>query len=216
MSGLADRLKSRRGFIAGLGAAGIVAAAPKPLLAATEKWIGGSGQGLTFGNLFSAATLNSIASGNAILSDLDIDNSTALDMFMDASFIGGSVTTTGNPFVGLYIYPRLDDATTYGDGRFGTSAAGPPPSNYLAGTLGLPVGTQAITGMFRAPYGMPILIPPGHFKGVVHNGAGVAFAGAGANTCKFRTYNRQVAEMLYGKQLVARAIERARDLRLVA
>lgn len=160
---------------------------------ATEKWIAGSGQGLTFGNLFTASTLNSIANGNAILSDLQIDNSTALDMFIDVSFIGGSVTTTGAPFIGLYLYPLLDDGTTYGDGRFGSSAAGPPPSSYLIGSLGLPVGTQAITGMFRAPFGQPMILPPGKFKAVIYNGAGVTLAGAGGNTAKYRTYNRQVA-----------------------
>ena len=52
---------------------------------ATEKWIAGSGQGLTYGNAFTGSTLNSIASGNAILSDLQIDNSSALDIFCDVS-----------------------------------------------------------------------------------------------------------------------------------
>src|SRR5438552_11878804 len=97
---------------------------------ATEKWIAGSGQGLTFGNAFTSSTLNSIANGNAIISDLQIDNSSVLDLFADVSFIGGSVTTTGSPFIQIGIYPLLDDNATYGDGRFGSSAAGPFPSNY--------------------------------------------------------------------------------------
>lgn len=154
---------------------------------ATEKWVAGSLQGLTFGNAFSAATLNSIVNGNAILSDLQIDNSSALDIFADVSFIGGSVTTTSPAFLGLYYYPLLDDNATYGDGRFGTSAAGPPPSAYYVGSIGLPVGTQAITGMVRG-----IILPPGKGKFLIYNQAGVTLAGLGGNTCKYRTYNRSV------------------------
>lgn len=161
---------------------------------ATEKWIAGSGVGLTWTAAFTAATLNSIASGNAIISDVQIDNSANLDMFADVDFIGGSVTTVGIPFIGLYLYPLLSDATTYGDARFGSSAAGPPPANYLVGQIGLPVGTQAIKGCFSMPgQRSPILIPPGKFKFLIYNGAGVAFVGSGGNTCKYRTYNRQVA-----------------------
>lgn len=155
---------------------------------ATEKWIAGTSPGLTFGNAFTATTLNSIVNGNAILSDLQIDNSSNLDIFADVSFIGGSVTTVAPAYIGLYFYPLLDDGTTYGDGRFGTSAAGPPPSAYSVGSFGLPVGTQAITGMVRG-----IILPPGKGKFVIYNQAGVTLAGSGANTCKYRTYDRSVA-----------------------
>jgi hypothetical protein len=160
----------------------------------TEKWVAGSGVGLTWTSAFTASTINSIVDGNAILSDLALDNSSALDMFCDVSFVGGSVTTTGTPFLGLYLYPLNQDGSTYGDGRFGSSAAGPPPANYLVGQLGLPVGTQAIEGMFTLPGSRsPIIIPPGQFKFVLYNKAGVTLAGSGANTIKYRTYNRQVA-----------------------
>ena len=56
---------------------------------ATEKWIAGAGQGLTWGDAFSTATLNSIANGNAILSDIAITNGTALDIFADVSIALG-------------------------------------------------------------------------------------------------------------------------------
>lgn len=126
--------------------------------------------------------------GNAILSDLQIDNSTALDVFCDVSFIGGSITSAAPNYIAIYLYPLLDDGTTYGDGRFGTSAAGPPPSNYAVGSIGLPVGTQAITGEV-----LGIRLPPGKFKFVLYNQAGATLAGSGANSLKYRTYNRAIA-----------------------
>lgn len=156
---------------------------------ATEKWIAGSLQGLTWGNAYtSAATFNSIVNGNAILSDLQIDNSTALDIFADFAFVGGSVTTVAPNYIGVYLYPLNSDGVTYGDGRFGSSAAGPPPSNYYVGSIIVPVGTQALAGMVRG-----IVLPPGKFKYLIYNQTGVTLAGSGANTILHRTYNRSVA-----------------------
>lgn len=153
----------------------------------TEKWIGGSGQGLTYGDAFSTATLNSIASGNAILSDLQIDNSTALDIFADVSIALGSAAFVAPNFIGIYLYPLNKDGTTFGDGRFGSSAAGPPPSPYWVGSIGLVAATQAQEGTTRG-----IILPPGKFKFVLYNQGGIALASSG-NTCQYRTYNRQVA-----------------------
>ena len=155
----------------------------------TEKWIAGSLQGLTWGNAYtSAATFNSIVNGNAIISDLQIDNSTALDIFADFAFVGGSVTTVAPNYIGVYLYPLNSDGSTYGDSRFGSSAAGPPPSCYYVGSVILPVGTQALTGMVRG-----IILPPGKFKFLIYNQAGVTLAGSGGNTLLFRTYNRSIA-----------------------
>lgn len=151
---------------------------------ATQKWIAGTLQGLTWGNAYtSGATFNSLASGNAIISDLQIDNSTALDMFADFMFVGGSVTTLAPNFIGVYLYPLNSDNSTYGDGKFGSSAAGPPPSTYIVGSISLPVGTQALTGMARG-----IMLPPGKFKFLIYNQAGVNLAASG-NTILYRTYN---------------------------
>lgn len=160
---------------------------------ATEKWIGGSGQGLTWGAAF-GTELQSLVNGNAVISSVSIANGTPLDMFADVDFHCGSVTTTGSPFLSLYLYDLLDDGTTYGDGRFGTTAAGPPPSQYFAGILVLPpAGTGTLSGKFRNPLsGQPgIIIPPGTFKFVLFNSAGVTLP-ASAITCDYRTYNRQV------------------------
>jgi len=155
---------------------------------ATEKWIAGT-VGLSWTNAYTAAsTFNSIANGNAIISDLQLDNSSNLDVFCDFAFVGGSITTVAPNFIGVYIYPLNSDNSTYGDGRFGSSAAGPPPANYWVGNIIFPVGTQALTGMTQR-----VIMPPGKFKFLIYNQAGAALAGSGANTILYRTYDRSVA-----------------------
>lgn len=155
---------------------------------ATEKWIAGSGQGLTYGSCFSTE-INSLASGNAVLSATQIDNTTALDIFADVSISLGSVATgAGSPFIGLYLYPLNEDGTTYGDSQFGSAAAGPPPSAYFVGVIPTKVSaTAVITGTVRG-----IILPAGKFKFVLYNNAGVTLA-ASSNTVSYRTYNRSVA-----------------------
>lgn len=155
---------------------------------ATEKWIAGSGVGLTWTGAVTASTFNSIVNGNSIISDIQIDNSSAFDIFADLSFIGGSITTVAPNYIGLYFYPLLDDGSTYGDGRFGSSAAGAPPSCYFLANIQFPVGTQAITGGV-----LGLLLPPGKGKFLLYNQAGATLAGAGANSLKYRTYNRSLA-----------------------
>lgn len=154
---------------------------------ATEKWIAGSGVGLTWTDAFSTATLNSIASTNAILSDLQIDNSTALDLFCDISIVLASAAFVAPNLIGVYLYPLNKDGTTYGDGRFGTSAAGPPPGAYYRGQIPIVAVTQAQEGTL-----LGIILPPGKFKFVLQNQGGVALASS-ANTCQYRTYNRAIA-----------------------
>lgn len=152
----------------------------------TIKWVAGATAG--WASAFSTE-INSIVSGNAILSSIVIDNSSNLDMFCDVSFSLGSITPSGSPYVSLYLYPLNQDGTTYGDGRFGSSAAGPPPQNYYAGFAGLPTATGVQTGVFYIPGKNPLIIPPGSFKFVLYNASGVTLAGA-SNTIKYRTYNR--------------------------
>lgn len=154
---------------------------------ATEKWIAGSGAGLTWANAFSAATLNSITNGNAILSDIDIANGTALDIFADLSIAFGSITWAAPNFIGVYLYPLNKDGSTYGDGRFGSSAAGPPSANYWVGNIGFPTGAAASEGSLNR-----IIMPPGSFKFVLYNQSGATLAGSSGNTCQYRTYNRSV------------------------
>lgn len=153
---------------------------------ATEKWIAGSGVGLTWTSLMTTE-LNSIASGNAILGGTAVTNGTALDIFCDFDLVLASLAAVAPNFVGLYLYPLNADASTYGDSRFGSSAAGPPPSNYSVGSIGIVAATQAQTGTL-----IRVVMPPGTWKPVVYNQAGVAFASSG-NTLKYRTYNRAIA-----------------------
>jgi|SRR5579885_605385 len=151
----------------------------------TEKWVAGAQA--SYADAFSTATLNSIASGNAILSDLEIDNSTNLDMFMDVSVALASLAVAAPAYLGIYLYPKNKDNSTYGDGRFGSSAAGPPGGTYFVGAIPFPTGTAANEGTARG-----IVLPPGKFKLVIHNQCGVALASSG-NTCQYKTYNRSVA-----------------------
>lgn len=153
---------------------------------ATEKWIAGSGVGFTWTTLMSTE-LNSIASGNAILGGTAVTNQTALDIFCDFSLVLASAVFVAPNFIGLYLYPLNDDASSYGDSRFGSSAAGPPPSNYAVGSIGIVAATQAQTGTLQR-----VVMPPGTWKPVLWNQGGVALASSG-NTLKYRTYNRSIS-----------------------
>lgn len=155
---------------------------------AIEHFVGGNGAGLTWTSCFSTE-VNSVVSGNAILSATQIDNTTALDVFADVSVSLGSVTAgSGAPYIGLYLYPLNEDGSSYGDGRFGSSAAGPPASSYFVGSIPcVASATGVITGMIRG-----VILPPGKFKFVLYDGAGVTLASSG-NVVNYRTYNRQVS-----------------------
>lgn len=137
--------------------------------------------------------LNSLVTGNAIIGTTAIDNATNLDLEVECSFTtGASITPSGSPFVGLYFYPLNGDGTTYGDGRFGSSAAGPPPSNYYAGFCGLPAAAGTQTGTFGRPFvGSKITLPRGQFKPVFFNFTGVTLSASG-NILYYKTTNRQV------------------------
>jgi hypothetical protein len=155
---------------------------------ATEKWIAGSGVGLTWTAAFTASTLDSIVNGNAILSDVQINNASALDVFCDFSIAFGSITWAAPSYVGVYLYPLNQDGSTYGDDRFGTSAAGPPSAQYWVGNIANPTGAAANEGTL-----LRIIMPPGAFKFVIYNQTGATLASAGANSAKYRTYNRAIA-----------------------
>lgn len=149
---------------------------------AASLWVAGSGVGLTWTTTLSTE-LNSLASGNAILGSADIANGTALDKYMDVSVVLASAAFTGTGInISLHLYPLSDDGTHYGDGKFTSSAAGPPSYPPVA-VIPLVAATQAQTGQATG-----IVIPPGTFRLVVANNGGVALAASG-NTVKYRTYN---------------------------
>ena len=157
-----------------------------PALATTERWVAGQGQGLTWGNLCTTE-LNSLASNNAIVCSTIVANGTALDLFADFSISFASVTSgSGSPSVGIAIYPLNEDGSTYGDGLYGSAAAG-PPSVQTCSIPAPPAATAAVigTGNCRA-----IALPPGSFKIVVWNNLGVSAAST-TNVVAYRTYNYQ-------------------------
>jgi len=139
--------------------------------------------------------LNSIVTGNAILGSTSVNNGTNDDLFAEFSFVGGgSITPTGSTFFGLFLYPQNGDGSTYGDGRFGSSAAGPPPSNYYRGFVGLPAAAGTQTGTFSVSgIGMTrILLPRGVWKPVFYNASDVTLTSSG-NILYCRTTNVSVA-----------------------
>ena len=160
---------------------------------ATEQLIAGAVSGFTS---LMTTELNSLVSGNAVIGSTAVANGTNLDMFVEFSFVsGGSLTTgAGAPYIGLYLYPLNGDGSSYGDGRFGSSAAGPPPLNYYRGYMGLPASTSAtITGYFAIPgtgiFQLPM--PRGSWKPVFYNRAGVTLTASG-NILYYRTTNRSI------------------------
>lgn len=154
---------------------------------ATEKWIAGT-VGLTWTSSGFSTELNSLASNNAVLAASALVNGSNLDIFCDLSCSLGSITPgSGSPYIGIYMYPLNQDGTSYGDGRFGSAAAGPPPAQYFVGSIPCVASTAGVvTGMIRG-----IIMPPGSWKWVLHNVSGTSLA-ASSNTVQYRTYNRQV------------------------
>jgi len=150
----------------------------------TDNWVAGSGVGLTWTAAFGTEfTTTALANGNAILSSVSITNGTALDKYADLSIVLASITPVAPNFLGIYLYPLNQDGTHYGDGRFGSAAAGPPTAGYYVGAVGLVAAVGAQYGVLST-----IVLPPGTFKFVIYNQAGVSTASSG-NTAYYRTYN---------------------------
>lgn len=138
--------------------------------------------------------LNSLVTGNAVIGSTGVANGSSLDLTAEFSFVGGgSITPSGSPFFGLFLYPLNGDGTTYGDGRFGSSAAGPPPSNYYRGFCGIPAAAGTQTGYFAIPgtsiFALPL--PRGTWKPVFYNLSGVTLTSSG-NILYYRTTNRKI------------------------
>jgi hypothetical protein len=158
---------------------------------ATQRWIGGSGVGLTWTSCFSAADINSLANNSSVLATATnvVTNGSALDIYCDVSVALGSITPAAPGSLGIYLYPLNGDGTTYGDNNFtaGTQKAATPGAGYQKGWIGAPTGSAilvkgTVTG---------IIMPPGSFLFCIQNTLGVALA-ASANTIYYRTYNLQV------------------------
>lgn len=159
----------------------------------TQKWIGGSGQGLTYGALF-GSEVNSLANLSSVRSSITVANGSPLDMFMDISVNLGSAAFTNGagqkqqqvPLIAFYLYPLNQDGSTYGDGQFGSQTAAQPPGRYYSGAINLVIATQAQVGTLRG-----VVMPPGSFRMVLFNSGG-ATLNASSNSINYCTYNRSV------------------------
>jgi hypothetical protein len=152
---------------------------------ATEKWTPGAQA--TWATAFTTAP-PALAAGQAIMSDLPIDNATNLDEFMELSIHLASAAFVINNFVGVYLYPLNYGGVVYGDGRFVAAGAGPPGSTYYVGSIPLVAATQAQDGIVT---NIPLM--PVKFCVVLYNGGTTPPNWSAGNTCQYRTYNRSVA-----------------------
>lgn len=156
---------------------------------ATEKWIAGTlAGGLAFTAAITSTTLNSLANGSAIASDLVLNNSTTLDIFCSLGLQLGTANFTTPGFVGVYLYPINQDGSTYGDGRGAAGFTGPPGAVYWVGNIPIAGGTALGMGSLDR-----IVMPPRQFKFVIWNQLGVTLASAGLNNIFISTYDRSIA-----------------------
>ena len=136
---------------------------------------------------FTASELTSQASGGGALSTSVVANGTALDQFIDVSFVVavGATTVIGG-FMTLFLLPLNQDGTTYGDG-YASSGTTQPSSTYAIGSPGSKIGVTSgntITGIVTG-----VSLPPGDFKLAIGNNLTIALASTAALTLKYRTYN---------------------------
>jgi hypothetical protein len=119
-----------------------------------------------------------------IIATNSISNGTNLDQYCDVSFIGTAITTTtGQPYIGVYVYPLNGDGSTYGDGQSGANA---PGTTYWVGNINWRIANNtAPTGTMRG-----ILLPPGTFKFAIYNQLTVAMVTG--SVLYYRTYNNAV------------------------
>ena len=125
------------------------------------------------------------------MSGIAFDNTTALDQFMDISFVGAfaSAQTVGaGAGIGMWLYTLAHDGTTYGSGRLvaGTQLAFSPMLNPIGG---IPLEPLAGVTTF-AGSNLGLALPPEAFRLVLQNQTGFAFAAGGACSCQIKTYRQ--------------------------
>lgn len=155
----------------------------------TQKFAAGT-VGLSWTSIMTTE-LNSLGSGSCIQSSAAIVNGSNLDLMCDISFIATlTCTTTGQPYLGIYLLPLNADGSTYGDGLFAAAKAYPPASTYWVGNIGYATagGSQTIVGTIRG-----IVMPPGSWKVALYNAIGNTTATWSLptqnSTLYYRTYN---------------------------
>lgn len=119
-----------------------------------------------------------------------IDNTSNLCTFMDLELTLASLDLSSqtNPAVYIYLIESVDGGTDFDTYTDATSTSGLfPPADKICAVLGLRPGSG---GEAKTAVKSMIPIPPGHFKLLLHNKTGVAFAASG-NVLAYRTYNAQ-------------------------
>ncbi len=104
----------------------------------------------------------SLPDQDSILGTVDFDptGNVGFDTFVQFQMdLGASMTTasTGTPYVGISCYPINDDASTYGDTRFVSAAAGQPPSQYQVAQIPMLVGTSVAQRGTSQVYPLPFI-----------------------------------------------------------
>jgi hypothetical protein len=151
-------------------------------------WIGGRGQGLTWGSLF-GSEVGTLASTDSVLSSVVVANGgTTLDQLMDVSLIAtlSSATIAAGANFALWLMPLMEDGSTYGDNSLTTTPAAVTPGLFPAATM--PIRAAGSTTSVYG-YVQGIILPPGSFAMGIQNNIGFNLT---ACTIKYRTYNQQL------------------------
>jgi len=124
--------------------------------------------------------LNSLANGSASAASAAIANQTDLNVYADIELVLGSLSPVAPNYCTLYILEAIDGSNY-------PSATGSVLRNQPSQILcTFPLDTTASTA--QRVVVRNVVIPPGSFKVVLDNQAGVALASSG-NTVKMITYN---------------------------
>lgn len=130
--------------------------------------------------------INSLPTGDAVLSSVTFDNSSVGDQFMDISAVCALVAaeTLSNAALSFWIAYLQADGVTYGDGRLTTTPAAYTPLTDPIAAIQFVNGTT-ITNII-GDLG-PFMIRPTKFALIVQNNAGFALAAA-AGSISIKTY----------------------------
>jgi hypothetical protein len=167
-------------------------------MASRTAWTAGnSGSGYAWQLLFNSADLASLGTASAVMSSITpIANQTNQDIFFDVSLVLAiaSTTLTSGASFALYLYPLLQDATSYGDDAF---SAGTGSTHTITNTkigqapiysFAFPITAAATTTMKGSATGL--IMPPGTWLPALANWTAPATAlGSGTQSVYYRTYN---------------------------
>lgn len=156
---------------------------------ATETWTTPS----AWTSAFTAGDCNqTFTKAYSLLSSTAINNGTTGSIFCDFSLVATAASNiTANDYIGVYVYPRNEDDTSYGDGIFtaGTPSADLPSATYWVGNIIFPKATTALKGTLTR-----IILPPGYFSFLITAPASQNISAANSSTqYQYRTYNRAIA-----------------------